>query len=164
MNIILIGMPGVGKSTIGVVLAKTFGLSYLDTDLVIQKQEGMLLQDIINNNGLNNFLDIEERAVLSVSGDGFIIATGGSVIYRQRAMEHLKSLGYIIYLKLNYEEIERRINNIKTRGIAMGNNKTIKDVYEERKVLYEKYADKIYDCRGQSVENVVEGIVARRFI
>lgn len=160
MNIILIGMPGVGKSTIGVILAKTLGLSFLDTDLVIQKQEGKLLQDIIDENGLEAFLDIEERAILSVKGDGMVIATGGSVVYRERAMEHLKSLGHIIYLKLHYKAIERRINNIKTRGIAMGNNKTIKDIYFERKDLYEKYADIIYSCRGQSVEDIVEGIIS----
>lgn len=160
MNVILIGMPGVGKSTIGVVLAKTMGLGFLDTDLLIAQREGEILQEIIIKQGMEGFLNKEEQAILSVKGDGLVIATGGSAIYRDHAMEHLKQLGQVIYLKQHYKVIERRIRNIKTRGIAMGPNKTIKDVYWERKVLYEKYADMVIPCRHKSVERIVETIVS----
>lgn len=163
MNIILIGMPGVGKSTVGVVLAKTMGLSFVDTDLLIQQREEALLQDLINTKGMEAFLDLEEQAVLSIDGDDLVIATGGSVVYREKAMEHLKTLGKIIYLKQHYKVIERRVKNIKTRGIAMTSNKTLLDVYWERKVLYEKYADIIIPCRHKSVERIVKGIVTIEF-
>ncbi len=162
MNIVLIGMPGVGKSTVGVVLAKTMGLDFLDTDLLIQQREDRLLQDLINNEGMAAFLDKEEEAILSIQGDGLVIATGGSVVYREKAMTYLKEIGHVLYLKQHYKVIERRIKNIKTRGIAMGANKTLQDVYWERKVLYEKYADIVIPCRHKTVEKIVGNIVSQR--
>ncbi|WP_273327401.1 shikimate kinase [Vallitalea guaymasensis] len=157
-NMVLIGMPGAGKSTIGVVLAKTLGFTFIDSDLVIQKRENRLLQEIIDDIGMEKFLDIEKEAVLSIDVSKSIIATGGSVIFRHETMEHLKELGDIIYLKVSYEEIERRVNNITTRGIAMAKGHTLKDVYDQRVELYEKYANKVIECDDKSLEEIVKDI------
>ncbi|PKM51168.1 MAG: shikimate kinase [Firmicutes bacterium HGW-Firmicutes-7] len=161
MNIILIGMPGVGKSTIGVVLAKALGFEFIDTDLIIQENEQVPLHEIIKEKGLETFLSLEEIAILTLKGDNMVIATGGSVVYKAEGMNHLKSLGKIVYLKTHYKVLEKRIRNMKTRGIAMGKNKTIKDIYWERKVLYEKYADYIIPCKGRTVEKIV-GIIKKK--
>jgi len=157
-NMILIGMPGAGKSTVGVVLAKTLGLGFVDSDLVIQDREGRLLQEIINSDGMDAFLKCEEAAVRSIGGSGKVIATGGSVVYKEGAMAHLKDLGKVVYLRVSFEEIDRRINNISTRGIAIREGATLKDVYGERVALYETYADITIDC-DKSVEDTVESIV-----
>lgn len=157
-NMVLIGMPGAGKSTIGVVLAKTLGFTFIDSDLVIQKRENRLLQEIIDDIGMEKFLDIEKEAVLSIDVSKSIIATGGSVIFRHETMEHLKELGDIIYLKVSYEEIERRVNNITTRGIAMAKGHTLKDVYDQRVELYEKYANIVIDCDDKNLEEIVKDI------
>ncbi|WP_113672893.1 shikimate kinase [Vallitalea guaymasensis] len=157
-NMVLIGMPGAGKSTIGVVLAKTLGFTFIDSDLVIQKRENRLLQEIIDDIGMERFLDVEKEAVLSIDVSKSIIATGGSVIFRHETMEHLKKLGDIIYLKVSYEEIERRVNNITTRGIAMAKGHTLKDVYDQRVELYEKYANIVIDCDDKNLEEIVKDI------
>lgn len=157
-NIVLIGMPGAGKSTVGVVLAKTLGLRFVDSDLVLQEREGKLLQHIINEEGMAVFLDCEEKAVCSIEGTGMVIATGGSVIYSNEGMRHLKELGKVIYLKVSFEEIEKRITNITTRGIAIRDGATLKDVYDERCGLYEKHQDATIDS-GVSVEETVAAIV-----
>ncbi|GMQ61450.1 shikimate kinase [Vallitalea maricola] len=157
-NIVLIGMPGAGKSTIGVVLAKTLGFTFIDSDLVIQKRENRLLQEIIDDIGMERFLDVEKEAVLSIDVSKSIIATGGSVIFRHETMEHLKEMGDIIYLKVSYEEIERRVNNITTRGIAMAKGHTLKDVYDQRVKLYEKYANIVIDCNNKNLEEIVKDI------
>lgn len=157
-NMVLIGMPGAGKSTIGVVLAKTLGFTFIDSDLVIQKRENRLLQEIIDDIGMERFLDVEKEAVLSIDVSKSIIATGGSVIFRNETMEHLKELGDIIYLKVSYEEIERRVNNITTRGIAMAKGHTLKDVYDQRVELYEKYANIVIDCDDKNLEEIVKDI------
>lgn len=159
MNWILIGMPGAGKSTIGVVLAKTLGVPFIDTDLIIQERESMRLQDYINTKGLERFLEAEEQAVLSVKNEKSVVATGGSVVYKDKAMQHLKSIGKIIYLELPYRIIRKRIRNISTRGIAMGENQTLLDVYTERQALYEKYADIIVQCKGKNMEQIIEEII-----
>lgn len=156
MNIILIGMPGSGKSTIGVLLAKSLGMKFVDTDLVIQEREDSLLQEIIEEKGMEAFLQVEEEAILSISGEQMVIATGGSAVYSEKAMEHLNKLGIIVYLNQHYKVLEKRIRNIKTRGIAMGKNKTLKDVYWERRPLYEKYAEFTVNGRNKSVEKIVE--------
>lgn len=161
-NIVLIGMPGAGKSTIGVVLAKTLGMDFIDSDLVIQHRENRLLQDIIDEIGMEKFLDIEGEAVKSIEAQGAVIATGGSVIFREEAMRHLKKLGVIVYLDVAYEEIERRVKNIKTRGIAKRKGSSLRDVYEERSKLYEKYYDIRIRWNEQSVEDVIGEIIARR--
>ncbi len=158
-SIILIGMPGAGKSTVGVLLAKAVGLPFIDTDLLIQAEEKGLLQEIINAKGLENFLKIEERVVLKRSLKKCVVATGGSVVYSSRAMGKLKDNGLVVYLKLDFEEIQKRIKNITTRGIAMGEGKSLRDIYDERVPLYEKYSDIIVNCSGKSVEKVVKTIM-----
>ena len=157
-NIILIGMPGCGKSTVGVILAKTLGIGFVDTDLVIQQRENRLLQNIIDVDGIDYFLDCEAQAVKTVDCDNSVIATGGSVVYREDAIEHLKKNGKIVYLDVPLDEIERRLNNISTRGIAAKKNDSIDDIYNERVALYNKYADIIIKTDGESVEKTVEKI------
>ena len=157
-NIILIGMPGCGKSTVGVILAKTLGIGFVDTDLVIQQRENRLLQNIIDVDGIDYFLDCEAQAVKTVDCDNSVIATGGSVVYREDAIEHLKKNGKIVYLDVPLDEIKRRLNNISTRGIAAKKNDSIDDIYNERVALYNKYADIIIKTDGESVEKTVEKI------
>src|SRR4030042_397011 len=158
-NIVLIGMPGAGKSTVGVLLAKTLGMSFIDTDLLIQEKEGRLLQEIIDGDGIKKFLKIEENVVLQVDAENSVIATGGSVIYSKNVINHLKERGKLIYLKLGYDEIERRISNMSSRGIAIGKDQKLIDLYNERIVLYEKYADIIIDCSDATIEDVVQKMV-----
>lgn len=157
-NIILIGMPGCGKSTVGVILAKTLGIGFVDTDLIIQQRENRLLQNIIDTDGIDFFLNCEAEAVKSLVCDNCVVATGGSVVYREDAVQHLKSNGKIIFLDVPLDEIERRLNNINTRGIAAKKNKSIEDIYNERIALYNKYADIIIKTDGESVEKTVEKI------
>lgn len=159
-NIILIGMAGCGKSTVGVLLAKALGMSFLDTDLVIQRREGKKLQEIINGCGLEYFKRAEDAALLSVETDNTVIATGGSAVYYDDAMKHLKAGGKCVWLALPFDVIERRIRNIKTRGIAIAPGKTLRDVFEERQPLYEKYADITVNCVGSAEDNVAEVIKA----
>lgn len=154
-NIILIGMPGAGKSTIGVLLAKALGKAFIDTDLLIQAREGRLLQEIINEEGIEHFLTIEAEVLMSIQTVNSVIATGGSAIYSDRAMDHLKQNGIIVYLKLTYEDIERRINNLTSRGIAIAKGKTLFDLYQERTPKYEQRADLTLDCTGRSIEESV---------
>lgn len=157
-NIVLIGMPGCGKSTVGVVLAKTLGIGFVDTDLIIQQNEKHLLQEIIDNEGIESFLDCEEKAVLSFDCDNYVVATGGSVIFRENAIDHLKKNGKIIYLNVSLDEIKTRLDNINTRGVAATENQTIDDIYNERSPLYLKYADFVLDLNNSNVEQTVEKI------
>jgi shikimate kinase len=158
-NIVLIGMPGAGKSTVGVLLAKALGMLFIDTDLLIQEKEGRLLQEIIDGDGVKAFLRIEEDVVLQVDAENSVIATGGSVIYSKNLINHLKERGKLIYLKLRYDEIEQRIKNMTSRGIAIGKDQSLIDLYNERIVLYEKYADIVIDCSDAAIEDVVQRIV-----
>lgn len=158
-NIILIGMPGSGKSTCGVLAAKALLKNFFDTDLLLQNLEGKRLQNIIDENGIDYFNKAEERAILSLNIQGTVIATGGSVVYSEKAMRRLQSLGKIIYLRLSYEEMEKRIKNITTRGIVLKKGETLFDMYNERSSLYEKYADETLNCDGMTVEETVESIV-----
>jgi shikimate kinase len=158
MNLVLIGMPGAGKSTLGVLLAKALGMDYVDTDLVIQQQEGRLLQDIIDNDGIDNFMKIEESLVSDLKLRNCVIATGGSLIYSEKAMNALKQRGTIFYLHVPLGEIEKRLNNIQTRGIVIKPGNSLKDVYEERVPLYRKYADKTVDCANKTMEDCVSEI------
>ena len=158
-NIILIGMPGCGKSTVGVLLAKTMLKEFCDTDLIIQKREGTELYKIIKERGTAEFARIENETVASVKADNCVIATGGSVIFGKEAMENLKQLGTVVYIKLPLEEIERRVKNIKTRGIVMEPGQTLATVYSQRTPLYEKYADIIVPCKRAPLEKTVERII-----
>ena len=149
-NIVLIGMPAVGKSTIGVLLAKTLGFAFIDTDLVIQQNTGRLLQDIIDKDGLDAFCVDEERAICSVSAESnAVIATGGSAVYSRSAMLFLKKHGLVYYLSLPVEELTKRLKNITTRGIAKRPEDTIEDVFRRRAELYREYADIIVECLGK---------------
>ena len=152
-------MPAVGKSTIGVLLAKTMGFSFIDTDLIIQQETGRLLQDIIDKDGLDAFCAAEEHAICSVTAkENAVVATGGSAVYSRKAMEWLKTHGTVYYLSLPTEEISRRLNNIKTRGIAMRPEDSIEDVFRRRTALYEEFADMTVDCHGKSPEDTVSEI------
>lgn len=160
-NIILIGMPGSGKSTVGVLLAKFLGYGFLDVDLVIQQHEHALLQDIIDHRGVNHFLDCEEAAVCSLNCSRHVIAPGGSAVLREKAAAHLKSLGPVVYLNVPLEELTQRIQNMSTRGIAMEKGQTLADVMAVRTPLYQQYADLIIDCSGnqsltQTAQTVME--------
>lgn len=157
-NIVLIGMPGSGKSTVGVVLAKSIGYDFLDSDLEIQAREGRKLHEIISGNGLEDFLKIEEAVNASFVVEHTVIATGGSAVYGQRAMEHLKEIGSVIYLKLPYEEIRHRLGDLNQRGVAMRSGQSLFDLYEERVVLYEKYADKTIECFHKEIREIVAEI------
>lgn len=158
-NIILIGMPGSGKSTCGVLAAKALLKNFFDTDLLLQNIEGKRLQDIINENGIDYFNEAEENAILSLDIRGTVIATGGSVVYSEKSMEHLKKLGRVIYLHLDYDTMADRIKNITTRGVVLKEGHTLLDMYNERLSLYEKYADETLICDNLSVEDVVTSIV-----
>lgn len=155
-NVVLIGMPGAGKSTIGVVLAKRLGLSFVDSDLVIQEKYGKLLHELITEHGLDGFLQIENQVNASMEYDGAVIATGGSVIYGKEAMEHLREIGTVIYLKLPFEEIEERLGDLKARGVALKPGQTLKSLYEERVPFYEKYAHITLDCQGKMLRELVQ--------
>lgn len=157
-NIVLIGMPGAGKSTIGVILAKVLGYRFIDTDLLIQQQENRLLKDIIETEGLTNFLDIEGEVIKNLVTDYSVIATGGSVIYRQAAMEHLKNHGILVYIRLNYGTINSRLGNIRSRGVVLKDGQSLYSLYEERCPLYEQYADIIMDAEGLTMEELMEQI------
>ena len=140
-NIVLIGMPGAGKSTLGVLLAKLTVRDYLDLDLLIQRREKMPLQEIIDTRGLEAFRAIEEQAVLSVEATGYVIATGGSVVYSEPAMRHLKKCGVIVYLRVALPELARRLTNLASRGVVMAPGQTLEGLYGEREPLYQRYAD-----------------------
>lgn len=155
-NVVLIGMPGAGKSTIGVVLAKMLGKDFIDADLVIQKKEGLLLKDIIAREGKEGFLRVEEKVNAELSPENAVIATGGSVVYGKRAMEHLGEIGIVVYLRLSYEAVESRLSDIHGRGVVLRDGQTLKDLYEERVVLYEKYADITVEEDGLGVEETLE--------
>ncbi|MCM1272861.1 MAG: shikimate kinase [Clostridium sp.] len=158
-NIVLVGMPGAGKSTIGVLLAKALNYGFIDTDLIIQNKEGKLLFEIIEEKGIEGFLKAENDVIKNVEADKTVIATGGSAVFGTEAMERLKENGTIVYLKLSCEEVLWRVNNITTRGIAMQKGKSLADVYAERTPLYNQYADLTVECNGTTIEECVEKIV-----
>lgn len=154
-NIVMIGMPGAGKSTVGVVLAKTMGLGFVDVDLVICQINGGSLQEIVDRNSHDAFLRLEGEAALTLACERSVIATGGSMIYSSAAMEHLKRIGTIVYLKAELSEIERRVNNLETRGIAFRPGETLADLYAQRAPLYERWAELTVPVSGgDKIEDV----------
>jgi shikimate kinase len=158
-NIVLIGMPSAGKSTVGVVLSKAAGFSFVDTDLIIQENEKRFLQDVIAENGIRYFLDAEERALLNLNVEHHVVATGGSVIYSEASMLHLKGNSIIFYLKISYAEMTKRINNISTRGIAIRRDQNLSDLYAEREPLYSRYADYTINCDNRDIESIITEIM-----
>ncbi len=161
-NVVLIGMPGSGKSTVGVLLAKALGYEFLDVDLVIQRREGALLQEILDARGVESFLDVEEEAVRSVDCRKCVVAPGGSAVCREKAALHLKALGPVVYLRVPLEELQNRIRNLSTRGIAMEPGQTLADVMAFREPLYEKYADLAVDCPpGQTLARTARIVLER---
>lgn len=158
-NIVLIGMPGVGKSTVGVLLAKETRRSFVDVDVLIQAGEGRTLQDIIDNDGGQAFLAIEQRYLLNLNLRAHVIATGGSAVYSDAAMAALRSTGPAVYLELPLELLERRLENQATRGIVIANGQTLGDLYAQRTLLYRKFADWTIDCTGKTQDQIVAAIV-----
>lgn len=158
-SIILVGMPGCGKSTLGVILAKEMGLDFVDTDIVIQQRTGFLLQETLERRGVVALLDEEEKAILSLDmSKSRVVSTGGSAVLRESSMKHLCKNGICVYIKLSCAEIEKRINNRDSRGIAAEKNETLQDIYNFRTPFYEKYADVVVECDGKEVSENVEGI------
>ena len=157
-NVILIGMPGAGKSTVGVVLAKRLGYTFLDSDLVIQQKYGKLLHELIREHGVEGFWKIENDVNAGLTCDRTVIATGGSAIYGAEAMEHLRSIGTVVYLRLTLSQIEERLGDLTERGVTLREGQDLKALYEERTPLYEKYAHVIIDCDGQKVRELVTHI------
>jgi shikimate kinase len=149
-NIVLIGMPSAGKSTIGKILAEKKGKNFVDTDIVIKNKQNMPLRDIVNTQGLAKFLEIQETAILEMNVENHIIATGGSVVYSNVAMDHLKNLGVVVYLKLDFSVIEERV--APDRRFARKSEQSLLDLYNERTPLYEEYSDIIIDCSNMSEE------------
>lgn len=154
-NIVLIGMPGAGKSTVGVVLAKRLGYGFVDSDLVIQERYGKLLHELIEENGVEGFWKIENDVNASLKLHRSVIATGGSAVYGVGAMEHLREIGTVVYLKLPYEEIEERLGDLNARGVTLRPGQSLRELYEERTPLYEKYAHKVIDCEGKMLRELV---------
>lgn len=159
MNYVLIGMPASGKSTVGVMLAKEICFDFLDTDILLQRQEKKLIQSILDEDGLEKFYSIEEKALLSVDTDETVISTGGSAVYSAQGMEHISKNATVIYLEMPLEEIYQRIENLHSRGIAGLTHKHFAKIYLERKALYEKYADITIDATGLDKDQLLKKIL-----
>lgn len=157
-NVILIGMPGAGKSTVGVVLAKKLGYAFVDSDLLIQAKEGRLLHEIIEEQGIEGFWAVEERVNSSIDTVRTVIATGGSAVYGSRAMAHLKQIGTVVYLRLSCEAVAGRLGDLSERGVTLKAGQSLSELYAERVPLYEKYADITVDCERLSIREAVEQI------
>ena len=159
-NVVLIGMPGVGKSTSGVILAKVLNYDFLDSDLVIQKKTGQRLKDIISGEGIDGFNAVENQINREIQCENTVIATGGSVVYGKEAMEHFQKIGTIVYLKISYESLDERLGDLDERGVVHKKGQTLQDIYEERTALYEKYADVTVELDGKTVAETVYAVLA----
>lgn len=161
-NIILVGMPSCGKSTLGRMLAKELHYDFLDTDEVIIRLNGCPLRDILDAQGVDGFIRVEEEAVCTVQAQNSVIATGGSVVYSEKAMAHLKALGKVVYLRLSFEEMDRRLGDLHARGVAIAPGSTLQDLYDERTPLYEKYADiTVNIVNGNSVRQSLQNLLGQ---
>ena len=158
-NIVFIGMPASGKSTVGVVVAKRLGYEFIDTDLLIQKQEKKLLWQIIEESGLEEFSRIENRVNAELEADSAVIAPGGSVVYCEEAMEHFKEIATVIYLQVPFKDVKKRLRNIKQRGVSIKEGQTLKDLYHERTALFEKYADITISEENCQLEETIEKVL-----
>ena len=158
-NIVLIGMPAAGKSTAGVVLAKLLGYDFTDTDLLIQRREGRRLEEMIRENGTDGFLKTEEEVCAALEAERTVIATGGSVVYGRKAMAHLKDIGTVVYLRVPWEELRKRLHDIQGRGVVLRDGQTMEELFEERSALYEQYADLVIDEEGLGLEQTVGQII-----
>lgn len=157
-NVVLIGMPGAGKSTVGVVLAKVLGYEFVDSDIVIQKREERLLSEIIHSEGLDGFIRIEGEVNEHLHVERSVIATGGSAVYHKGAMEHFRRTSFIVYINLSYDTLVTRLGDLEQRGVVLREGQTLKDLYEERNPLYEQYADIIVDGENKTVEELMTAI------
>ncbi len=160
-NIVLVGMPGVGKSTVGVLLAKQLGRYFLDTDVFIQVVTERNLQQIIDEQGLEEFRNVEESHVLCIEVENAVIATGGSVVYGEKAMAHLKENGVVVHLDLPLEKIKQRVQNLNSRGLVIEKGKTLDDLYRQRQPLYRRYADITIDCTDKNQDQLVAEIIKK---
>ena len=159
-NIVLIGMPASGKSTVGVILSKILGYNFIDSDIVIQEKEGRKLSEIIQTEGVEGFIDIENRINSGIEAEKTVIATGGSVVYGKEAMDHYKNIGKIVYLKVSMDILTKRLNDVKQRGVVMKDGQSLVSLYNERTPLYDKYADYTIDEKNHTMEEVVADILA----
>lgn len=157
-NVVLIGMPGAGKSTVGVVLAKKLGYRFVDSDLVIQEKCDKLLHELIEEHGVEGFWEIENQINGELQVEKAVIATGGSAIYGKTAMEHLSQIGLVVYLELSLSDIADRLGDLKERGVTLKEGQTLQGLYEERIPLYEKYAQLTISCEGKNIRQIVEEI------
>lgn len=160
-NVVFIGMPGAGKSTVGVVLAKMLGYRFVDSDLVIQEKTGKLLYQLLDTCGLERFREIENEVNAGITADHAVIATGGSAVYGKEAMEHFREIAVVVYLKLSCGEIRERLGDLHERGVAMEPGQTLESLYQERCPLYEQYADVTVDCDGKSLREVARQVYDR---
>lgn len=160
-NIILIGMPGSGKSTVGVVLAKMLGYNFIDTDLLIQEQNGALLQDIIDRDGNEAFLETEARSIKTLDCEKSVIATGGSAVLHPEGLKKLKNLGALVYLRHPFGEIDKRISNLDSRGVTLGEGQTLRDLYDYREPIYRSAADITINAEGLEIEETAQKIIQK---
>ncbi len=158
-NIILIGMPAAGKSTIGVIIAKRPGYRFIDVDLLIQESEGKLLKEIIAEKGIKGFLEVEERINAGLKTEHTVVSPGGSVVYCEKAMRHYQQIGTIVYLKASFETINKRLKNARSRGVVLEDGQTLRDLYEERCGLFEKYADITVCEDGLRLDETIEKVI-----
>ncbi len=154
-------MPGAGKSTIGIILAKNLSFGFIDTDVLIQINQQQSLQQIMDESGYLHLRKIEESEILKINIDKHVIATGGSAVYSEKAMQHLQSISTVIFLKVEYEALKKRIHNFKTRGIAKSDTQSFRELYDERQALYNRYGRIIIDCRFLGQGEISEQIVLK---
>lgn len=159
-NIILIGMPASGKSTVGVILAKILGYNFVDADIVIQEKEGRKLSEIIETEGIDGFINIENQINSDIEVEKSVISTGGSAVYGKEAMDHYKNIGRVVYLKVSMDTLTKRLRDVKQRGVVMREGQSLVSLYNERTPLYERYADITIDEGDKTMEEVVADLLA----